>query len=413
MNLTRAALISADPAKRIEFLRELSAREGIRVYGSEHDETLDPLPDQPMLRLIIDEVREQLGPDTKLLTQREGIPGVWVSFAIEDDEFWVALPRARIERQFPWQWIGWGVLCLGLSLVGAYWIVSRIARPLRRLTVASRTIGRGTWPEPVTEGGPDEIRELTGAFNTMSATLQRNEAERALLLAGVSHDLRTPLARMRLGVEMLEGGSDAPLAQGMVADIEDMDAIIDQFLAFARDGSSEATEPAGDVNAIISGIAERQARRGRPLAVDLAEVPRIALKPMAIQRLVTNLVDNALRYAGDDVAVRTEPAGDGVRLTVLDRGPGVPPDAAERLLQPFTRLDPSRSGGSGAGLGLAIVDRIARMHGGSVRLKPRDGGGLAVEVLLRRAPPVAVTPSNAPATTPATTPASSRGESSK
>src|SRR5262252_777013 len=190
-----------------------------------------------MVRLVSEAVREQLGPQTRFAGQREGRNGFWVSFRIDTDEYWIRVPRERIERQIALQWAGWGTLALVLSLIAAYFIVSRVSRPLKVLSQAATLIGHGKKPEPVAETGPQEIRTLSRAFNDMSRDLARLDADRALILAGVSHDLRTPLARLRLGIEMSAG--DAGLAQGMTADIDEMDRIINQFLDFARTDGGE------------------------------------------------------------------------------------------------------------------------------------------------------------------------------
>ncbi|MGH8633363.1 MAG: HAMP domain-containing protein, partial [Burkholderiales bacterium] len=215
VNLTRAALISAQPSKRFELLDELSSEEGIQVYSGERGERVTPLPDRPFLRLVESEVRRQLGPDTRLAASRNGIRGAWVSFRIDGDEYWVFMPRSRLERADPLRWVGWGALVLALALLGAYLIVARINRPLRELTGAAAEIGRGRTPLPVAETGPSEIRTLAHAFNRMAADLKRLDEERAFLLAGVSHDLRTPLSRIRLGLEMLDGSRDAALKAGL------------------------------------------------------------------------------------------------------------------------------------------------------------------------------------------------------
>jgi len=381
VNLTRAALVSADPQRRIELLQELSLREGIRVYPPEHEEAVIDLPDQPLLNRIASELQRELGPETHLKTEQGGVPGLWVSFRLDEEEYWIVMPRARIERQLPWTWVGWGSLSALLSLATAWLIVSRINRPLRALTRASADLGRGTHPEPVPEAGPTELRTLAGAFNRMTAALKHSEAERALLLAGVSHDLRTPLARMRLSVEMM-GGADEAMASGMIQDIEDMDAIIEQFLDFARDATGEPLDPALDLDLLARTVAERYVRRGKPVSAHPGGVAPLPLRPLAMQRLIVNLVDNALRYAQSPVEIETHAEPGRAIVSVLDRGPGIPPEHAERLMQPFTRLDPARSGGSGAGLGLAIVDRLARLHAGTVELRPRPGGGLEARVTL-------------------------------
>lgn len=381
VNLTRAALITAHSDKRLALLRELSQREDIQVYPAESSEAITSLPDRPIPRLVAAELRQRLGPETRLAFARNGIRGVWVSFKIDTDEYWVMLPRSRLERNDPLRWIGLGVLVLLLALAGAYLIVARINRPLRELTRAAGQMGQGKIPLPVEESGPSEICTLSHAFNQMAADLKRLDDERALLLAGVSHDLRTPLARIRLGLEMLDDKGDAALKAGMVQDIEELDAAINQFLDFARIAEAEPAVADGDLNAIIRSVVERYARSGKTLNAELAPLPPLPLWPRAVQRLIVNLIENALRHGGNEVQVVSGQAGNRAFVEVLDRGPGIPADQAERMLQPFTRLDAAR-GGAGTGLGLAIVDRIARLHGGTVALMPREGGGLRVRVEL-------------------------------
>jgi two-component system osmolarity sensor histidine kinase EnvZ len=304
-----------------------------------------------------------------------------VSFTIDDDLFWVRIPRTRIERRESLRWIGWGAFVLGLALVGAWLIVFRVNRPLNALTRAAEAMGRGTVPPAVPETGPAEISTLSRAFNQMAADLKRLDDERALLLAGVSHDLRTPLSRIRLGLEMLDEKGDASLKPGMEKDIEDIDAAISQFLDFARTNEGETVSAEGDLNALVRGACERSERNGMAVRMDLAPLPPLPLQPVAMQRLVINLIENALRHGGPAVDVRTAAENGRAVVEVLDRGPGIPSAQAEEMLRPFTRMDAARST-PGTGLGLAIVDRIARQHGAEVRLLPREGGGLRARVEL-------------------------------
>lgn len=379
VNLTRTALVTAQPEKRIELLRDLSQLEGIQIYFAEPGERVEPLPAR--LELAAAALRERLGPDTRFTLSRDGIEGTWVSFKIEDDEYWVMLPLSRIEDADPLRWIGWGAIVLLLALAGTYVAVATINRPLQALTRASAQMGKGRVPPPVEVHGPREISTLANAFNQMAADIKRLDDERALLLAGVSHDLRTPLARIRLGMEMLQEPGDSALKTDMVRDIEDIDAAISQFLDFARLADTEAAVGDGDLNALVRGVVERYERAGGDVTMQLTPMPALPLRPIALQRLVANLVDNALRHSRTTVEVRTAAEADAAVIEVLDRGPGIPPEEAERMLQPFTRLEGARTG-PGTGLGLAIVDRIARMHGGSVRLLRRDGGGLRARVEL-------------------------------
>jgi two-component system osmolarity sensor histidine kinase EnvZ len=389
-NLTRAALISARPEARRELLRDLSDREGIHIYPAEATDRIEPLPDRFFLHRVEELVKEQLGPATRLSLEREGEQALFVNFRIDDSDegdYWLALPRERIDRVFPLSWLGWGVAALLLSLCGAWLIVFRITRPLKALQEAARKVGAGETPPRLDEGGPTELATVAGAFNQMSADLAQIDQDRALILAGVSHDLRTPLTRLRMGIEM---SADEGLREGMTADIEEMDKTIGQFLDFARSEGGEAPQ-AVDLAALLADVASQYRRRG--FTVDMAAaVPSaptfqadLALRPQALRRAVSNLIDNALRYAGADRPVELDlaAAAGEFMIEVRDRGPGIPPQDVERIKRPFARLEAARSNTAGAGLGLAIVERIARSHNGRLELLPRGGGGLIARLVLR------------------------------
>lgn len=379
VNLTRAALVNADPYRRRELLLDMNEREGIRIYPVTNDESLRPLRAGRRLERVAELVRAQLGPDTRFAVARDGMRGFWVSFFIDEDEYWVMLPRERFEPQLGLGWLGWGAGLLALALLGASLIAASISRPLRALASAAQRVGRGERPAPLAEQGPRELATVASAFNRMANDLAALERERAMVLAGISHDVRTPLSRLRLALEM--SGADAATAEGMRADIEEMDQVIGQFLEFAR-GEAEPRE-AQDPAPLLAEIGEHYAKLGRRVQVASVDAGPFPFARMALRRAIGNLVDNALRHAGEPVEVQVRREQDHVVVEVLDRGPGIPPDEAERLKRPFTRLDEARGGGGGAGLGLAIVDRIARAHGGRLELAPRPGGGLAARLLLK------------------------------
>jgi len=381
VNLSRTALIAVPRDKRRFLLTELHRQEGIRIYPALAEDAPGRQPQRTFGKMLASEITQRLGPDTRVEFGRSGLPGLAVSFAIEDDTYWVAMPRVRIERTLPKQLVAWIGASLVLALLAAWFIAWRINRPLKALAASAQSIGRGGQPAPLAEDGAEEIRSLIRSFNRMNQDLAQLNQERTVMLAGISHDLRTPLARLRLAVEMLEGKTDEKQRAGMVQDIADLDAIIGQFLAFARGAENEARVSA-DLNQLISETRERYARSGKQLTLELGPLPLLSLRPLAMQRLITNLVDNALRHGGDAITIRTERVGDEIRLAVLDRGPGIAPEQVASALQPFSRLNAARSGQSGAGLGLAIVDQIARMHGGKLELLPRAGGGLEVRVSL-------------------------------
>jgi two-component system, OmpR family, osmolarity sensor histidine kinase EnvZ len=379
VNLTRTALVAAQPGKRTALLEELEELEGIQLYPFDSAQTITPVDDAPILRKIQDAVRLELGEETRFAEAVGGVSGFWISFSMEGDDYWVVLPADRIPQDRTLQWLGWGLLALLLSLAGAYLIVSRVTRPLKLLAAAARQIGLGKRPLPVIETGPDELRNVARTFNEMNQDLARLDEDRALILAGVSHDLRTPLARMRLAVEMM--ASDADLKSGMTLDIDDMDRIIGQFLDFARTEDSETLLPT-DLAALARELVSGYRERGRVIDIEAAPTPMIRVRPLATRRMITNLIDNAFRYAGEGITVRTYATDETVSLEVLDRGPGIPESEVERLKQPFQRLESARTGQGGSGLGLAIVERVARMHHGQFDLLPRDGGGLVARLRL-------------------------------
>ena len=387
-NLTRAALLAARPEARAVLLRELSDREGIHVYPSDADETIVPLPADGMSRRVEEIAREKLGPKTRVTLERNGERGLFVSFRIEDDdeeEYWAALPRERLERVLPLSWIGWGIAALLLALAGAWLIVFRITQPLKAMAIAARRVGAGDTPSPLLEIGPNEIATVARAFNQMSADLARLDQDRALILAGISHDLRTPLTRLRMGVEFT---TDISLRDGMIADVEEMDMTIAQFLDFARADSGEPTEDIV-LPHLLADITAQFARRKllvnyRTVATDMITIHG---RPQAIRRAITNLIDNAFRYAPS-----TSPEGapvlglsivaNEIQIDISDTGPGIPAAEVDHMKRPFARMDAARSNVTGAGLGLAIVERIARAHGGRLELLPRTGGGLVARICL-------------------------------
>ncbi len=406
----RAALESIPPAQHRDFLVKLREERGIRVIPPQRiaDEPLEPAPNTPAIMAARERLRDQFGPEADIFVfQRpnraaralaaqsqpgnegrpmQALPPAFITkIPVGTSHYWVLFPQNRIiEQDFSMAWLGWGVFGGILALAGALFLVRRLNRPLQALSAAAREIGQGRQPPPVTEMGPDEVKAVAVAFNQMRENLSRLDRERATFLAGVSHDVRTPLARLRLGLEMLP--ADPATRADLEADIEDINAVIDQFMDFARDESKETLESI-DLNLLLRAAAERAQRgngdgSGVQIALELAPQATLQLRPLAMKRLIGNLIDNARKHAGTDITLRTAREANHIVLSVLDRGPGIPPAEVERLKQPFTRLDAARSGHSGAGLGLAIVERIAKAHAGTFDLLPRPGGGIEARVTL-------------------------------
>jgi two-component system osmolarity sensor histidine kinase EnvZ len=382
VNLIRASLFAAAPEKRLNLFAEFSTREGIRLLPAELEDKIEAMPDSRFHRLLQHELANRLGAHTRVAASVDEVPGFWVSFRLDDDdeeEYWLVLPRERATRSIDKHWLVWGLLAIVLALAVAWLIASRISRPLKAMAKSAETVGRGQTPAPLPVDGAEELSRLAKAFNLMATDLQRHEQDRSEVLAGISHDLRTPLTRLRLEAEMSIADSGAQ--QAVIADIEQMEAVISQFMDYARAESGEEAVVA-DLTYLLENIVERQACVGRPCRLELAELPELPLRPKAITRAITNLIDNAWKYGGGEVTVKTAAVNGEIWLEISDHGPGIPASETERLKRPFTRLETARTNASGTGLGLAIVERIARLHNGRLDLLPNPGGGLLARLVL-------------------------------
>lgn len=325
--------------------------------------------------LFVDPVRHRLGQGAQVRLGFRPAPGVWVTTP-QMNNLWVRFPLEHFGRYDAIAFVAWMIATPAIAFVLTLFFVRQLNRPLRRLAEAARRIGRGDIVTNLTqETGPREIQAVNKAFMQMSKDLQQVNRERALLLAGISHDLRTPLTRMRLTAELL---GESEFTDGMIRDIEDMNAILNQFILFVRDGSDEKTET-GDLNEVIVEVVSQFESEGAVLRINLHELPAIMLKRLSLKRLFSNLIGNAIRHGGGEIDVSSGMENGDICVIVADRGPGLSEQEMQDLFQPFARGDLSRST-KGSGLGLAIVKRIVDMHHGRVRLRNREGGGLEAVV---------------------------------
>ncbi len=266
-----------------------------------------------------------------------------------------------------------------LSVAGGWLFVRQLNRPLKSLQRAAEEVGRGNFPEPLTEHGTSEIMAVTQAFNHMSKGIKQLENDRNLLMAGISHDLRTPLTRIRLASEMMSDMDDF-LKEGIENDIDDMNNIIDQFIDYLRHGSKDKAE-LGDLNLLVEEVLNVETPANRNIIFTAGNCPEIPLRYVAIKRALANLIQNALRYTQGNIEVITGHEKKYVYFIVSDEGEGIPDADIERLFQPFTQGDKAR-GTEGSGLGLAIIKRIVDTHGGRVELSNKPTGGLQAKVYL-------------------------------
>lgn len=397
VNLTRSGLVSAQPERRRQLLSALAREEGVRVLPLETFDRTEPIPGRRSESLLA-RLHQLLGPGTRLAASVNGDRGLWVSFDIDGDPYWLGLEGSRFDRHLGPPWITMLVVAAVLALVGALVLASPLSKPLANLARALDQISRGEVPRPLAESGTPEIAALNRRFNRMATELAQLESDRAVALAGISHDIRTPLTRLRMEIELSALGPDEKRA--MNADIERIDRIVGKFTEYARvvaePGLARRPVEVMVAETIDGALAGYQARREAGLLAVRTSVPAdLAWRgdPVDLERMLGNLLENAVRHGNTpgtertDLLIRARRVAGGLELVLSDRGPGVPAAERERLLRPFSRIEDERSEVGGSGLGLAIVARLAARYGGICELDiAPDGGGLAVSLRLPDAP---------------------------
>ena len=316
-----------------------------------------------------------LGKNTEVRVETSDGIYLWINEP-KNPKFWIRMPIGDYVGNHPTELFIFIGMVLFLSLAGAWILVIQLHRPLKRLAFAAREVGRGDYPGKLKESGPMEMVAVTSAFNQMASNVYQLEEDRTLLLAGISHDLRTPITRIRLATEFLPESEDE-LKDGIVADTQDMDDIIDQFIGYVRYGSEEQMER-GDLGELIKQVVELSSKQHSGIQLELGSFPEVDFKPMAMKRLISNLIENAYRYGKAPVEISAFCKNDHILVIIRDHGAGIQDLDKERLFQPFARGDKAR-GGKGSGLGLAIVARIVEMHGGEIDLKNHPDGGLQAQ----------------------------------
>ena len=371
------------PMTRPAFERHLAEVHGIELQVAPPPDAREREGRDLYVRRVEETLRAEFGDAIRIAgAERAGEPWHWVAIPVGERIFWLGFPHSRLGTQ-PLMTV---LLTLGagliLAVLAAWWLAHRIVAPLERLDEAAAVLGRGERPGLLPETGPRELAALARRVNGLVREVHDLLDGRTTLLAGLSHDLRTPLARMRLAVELLQRRPDPALVQRLERDIEEMNRLVGEMLALAR-GLGRETNVDLDVSPLLDELAQEAREAGQRVEVS-AEPLHVSAAPMALRRLLGNLLSNAQRYGGSHaVELQAHRAESGVRIGVLDRGPGIPADQLEAVFRPFHRVDASRTPGTGgSGLGLAIVRQLAQANGWTVTLENRVGGGLAAWVTL-------------------------------
>jgi two-component system osmolarity sensor histidine kinase EnvZ len=363
VNLSRGAMAHTDGINRIALMKSMTDQEAVRVLPREPADRWEPY-------------------------EIDGQEALWVGFTIDDDRYWLQAEPARVTPLTSSTWFVWVGIAILATIIGSAMIAGLINRPLKELSTAAARIRDGEYDTRLDERtSTTEVRAVNIGFNRMARELAKVDQDRTVMLAGISHDLRTPLARIRLEAEISVPDEEA--RSHIAEDIDQLDAIIDKFMDYARPGMTRL-EPVP-----LAAVVEREAGAFRDasqirIALQLSPVSRVLGDPIELGRVFANLFENARRYGRTsetmpaEVQVGQLQAGPWIIVTVRDRGPGVPLEKLTQLTTPFFRGDTARTSATGAGLGLAIVKKSIQRMGGSLEMTNAAEGGMVAHVRLRR-----------------------------
>lgn len=391
VNLSRAALVYSDSIARVSLIKTMTEQEGVRIVPREPGDTYESFDTDALGRRISLELKSRLGPGTLVANRVNAEDGLWVGFVIDGDNYWMLTDRTRFNRTAGSTWMIWLMTAAVLSLAGAALIARLINRPLKQLSYAASRVRDGDFDASQLDETvvTSEIRAVNIGFNRMTAKLAKIEQDRAIMLAGISHDLRTPLARLRLETELSVADNEA--RANMVADIAQLDAIIGKFLDYARPGTVDlsAVMLREVIDTCLFSVRNRIDIR---FNLDLGDDLLVVADAVELGRVFTNLIENARRYGKSPnsgvavVDISAKARDQWVLLRVRDHGMGVSDAQLTNLTKPFYRGEAARTAANGAGLGLAIVEKTIERMGGTFALSNTVSGGLAANIKLQRAP---------------------------
>lgn len=387
VNMSRVAMMHADGITQVSLFKTMKDQESVVIKPREPNDVVEAFKSGESNRYIEAELKELLGSNTPVARSVNGESGLWIGFDINKDHFWLQTDLSRFDQPKAKTWLVWLSTAALLSLLGAAWIAGLINRPLKDLSFAARRVREGDFEASRLDESvaTSEIRAVNIGFNRMTQKLAKIEEERAVMLAGISHDLRTPLARLRLETEL--SVSDRTAREHMANDIAQLDAIINKFLDYARPDQVKSSPV--EIKQLIEQCLN--ALRDRPeLEIKVTLDPNLMVQADAVelQRVITNLIENAARYgkSADTGIARVEVSArkmeNSVLLRVRDHGLGVPKDQLKQLTTPFFRGEAARTAANGTGLGLAIVQKIVSRMGGTLELSNASTGGLCANIQL-------------------------------
>jgi len=384
--LSAQTWVELPPETRSDFEDELQSQHGLTLSHANTPLTT-PTIKSPFLHFLEDALSHRQGSDIFIMHDPADSNWLWVDIPIADQSLRIGFTHNRIRARPPAAMLA---LILGASIITlltSLLLVRRLTHPLARLAKETSRFGRGERPDPLPEDGPEELALLARNFNHMTGQVQQLLTNRTTLLGGISHDLRTPIARLQLAMEFLNHEQDPKLLEGMHHDLAEMNHLIARTLELAKEmeGTSQDIKEV-DLSTLISDLITAHEHQGGTVKWEKPPPCMLQTNPTALNRVLANLLENARRYGENKpIRIELECGINTVTISLLDRGPGIPEDQFERVFQPFYRLDSSRNQTTGgSGLGLAIVKQLCDIYGWQVQLQPRSGGGLIAQLTVPR-----------------------------
>ncbi len=374
--LSAQTWVELPPETRRDFELELVQKHQFMLF-----EDMPPLPPRsdflPYLNLLDNALSTRTGESVSVKVTKLDTTWFWAEVHTGGKLIRIGFPKDRLDMNPPMMLVLALSAMIVLTLLTALILARRITKPLSQFSLAAQRIGEGSFPESLPETHIKELAGLAQTFNQMAFQVREHLANRTVMLAGISHDLRTPLARMRLVIEMLPQATDPKLIVRLQHDIEYMNQLIGEFLVLSRDMQKEETEQV-DISGVLQELADEVREEGAQVEWQPREHVLRSVGPNSLRRVLTNLLGNAQRYGkGSPIEIRVKSNDTSTVICILDRGPGIPVTELENVFRPFYRLESSRSDVTGgSGLGLAIARQLSDANGWKIELLPRLGGGM-------------------------------------
>jgi two-component system osmolarity sensor histidine kinase EnvZ len=384
--LSAQTWVELPPGTRKDFELELARKHQFMLFDDGA-----PLPPRemflPYLTLLDRALSARTGEDISIKTTEFETVWFWAEIHTGGRMIRIGFPKERLNIDPPRMLLLALAATVILTLFTALVLARRVTRPLAHFALAAKRIGEGGIPESLPETGIRELSGLAATFNQMAVQVRELLANRTTLLAGISHDLRTPLARMRLALEMLPAHTDPKLVARLQHDVDEMNQLVGEFLALSRELHKEIPQQI-DLDSLLQELAGNARAEGALVEYRSCGEVLTSVGVVSLRRILTNLIGNAVRYGANAMVTMTlEVAANEALIRILDRGPGIPAHELENVFHPFYRLEASRSSATGgSGLGLAIARQLADINGWKVELLPRPGGGTGARLTVPLGP---------------------------